>query len=99
MANDQNGGERRAVQRDWVGHSIQLAAIFVGIGVPLMIWANSINSTIAKVEDRIIRQDRDAAEVRSFQMQTTTQMLDINRQLATIVERVSSIRENTSKRR
>ena len=94
----ENNG-RLLVHRDWLGHGIQLGAIFVGLGVPLMVWGVMVNVSLGKIEDRAIRQDRDTAEVRAFQSQVNAQMSEVGKTLATLAERVSAIREGMERKR
>ena len=91
MSDDQNGRERRAVQRDWVGHGIQafaiVAVLFLGIGIPLLLWAGEVNTkmvTGAKDDARLASDIlADRIDNRAFQTEMRTALTSLS---ATISE-------------
>lgn len=86
--------ERRKMQRDWIGHALQLVGFVVVIGVPLLYWGIGTNAALATLGQRVDRQDHDMADFRAFQILETTQMLDLNKQLATIAAQLGDIRDH-----
>ncbi len=100
MANDQNNGERRAVQRDWVGHGLQMAGIIAFIGVPLLIFGNSLNtSSITNAEKTArVAQDvqADRLDNRAFQTEMRTALTSLSGAIAEL--RVQLATDKASKR-
>jgi len=86
-------------QRDWLGHTVQFFGLLAVFGVPVLAWAFVMGSSDAKQELRLDRLDKDVTETRQMQTIVSGQMLEINRQLATIAERVGNIRDEAGKRR
>ena len=91
--------ERRAIQRDWVGHGLQLVAILVVIGGPLAFWGVSMNTTVATLSQRVDRQDHDITEQRQTQTLVTNQLLDVNKQLTRIDTLLGDVREQFKPKR
>ncbi len=80
MISDQNGGERRAVQRNWTEHVWQaagiVAIIFLGIGIPLLLWGGDVNIALKTGADRDIQLKADILadriDNRAFQTEVRT---------------------------
>lgn len=89
--------ERRQIQRDWVGHSVQaigiIAGLTVALGMPLLYWGNSINIAMAGVGIRLDRSERDIMEQRQSQILLTTQLVDVNKLLTKLDTQLGDIRE------
>ena len=103
LANDQNGNERRAPQREWLVHGIQVGAILVTIGltlgVPLLFWANAVNTGMATMVadqkamvSRIDRQERDLSDQRQTQIIFTNQVIEVNKGLTRLDANLDNIR-------
>lgn len=86
--------DRRKMQRDWAGHAVQLLGFVVIIGLPLFYWGVGTNSTLTSLAQRVDRQERDMADFRAYQSTVTTQMLEVNRQLATIAAQIADIHDS-----
>jgi hypothetical protein len=86
-------------QRDWLGHTVQFFGLLAVFGIPVLAWAFVMGSSDAKQELRLDRLDKDVTEARQMQTIVSNQMIDINRQLATIAERVGNIRDEAAGKR
>ncbi len=92
-------GERRAIQRDWLGHGLQLLGIVVVLGLPLMFWGVSISTTVATTVAHVDRQDKDIIDQRQIQTLLTSQLLDVAKQLTRIDTQLSNIRDDQLQKR
>lgn len=84
--------ERRGVQRDWLGHGLQLGGILIVLGLPIMFWGISLNTTVAMLSQQVARQERDTADQKQVQVLITNQMLDVSKQLTRIDTQLEGIR-------
>jgi hypothetical protein len=92
-------GERRAIQRDWLGHGLQLLGIVVVLGLPLIFWGVSISTTVATMVAHVDRQDKDISDQRQVQTILTGQLLDVAKQLTRIDTQLSNIRDDQLQKR
>ena len=76
--------ERRKMQRDWLGHTVQMVGILVVIGIPLLIWGININSTMAALSTRVERSERDINQQQQIQVVVAKQLSDVSNQLTKI---------------
>ncbi len=90
--------ERRGIQRDWLGHTIQLLGVFVVIGVPLLIWGISVNTAVATVSLKVERQDRDITDHNRIQTIVNGQLTDLTKQLTRIDTQLEDILRSQKKR-
>ena len=98
MPSDQNG-ERRAIQRDWLGHGVQLGGMLLIVGIPLLVWGVNMNTTVATMATTVAHHDKDITDVRQVQTLVTGQIIDVNKVLIRIDTQLYGIREtNKSKR-
>lgn len=93
MNDDKIGGERRIIQRDWLGHCLQLAGMLLVVGIPLLIWGININTTIAIMANAIAHHDKDITEMRQIQSLVTNQIIDVNKVLIRIDTQLEGIRD------
>jgi hypothetical protein len=93
----EGGGNGRLV--DDHPHLAQFFGLLGVFGIPVLAWAFVMGSSDAKQELRLDRLDKDVTETRQMQTIVSNQMLEINRQLATIAERVGNIRDEAAGKR
>ncbi len=86
-------------EKHWLSLLLQAIGIVVVIGVPVMIWGVNANSTMSVMTARLDRQDRDTTEYKTNQILMTNQMLELNKQLATISAQVTDIRDTVKTER
>jgi hypothetical protein len=90
-------GGTKLVHRDWYGHFIQgigiVLATTLTLGVPALIWANTMTATVATLRQQVERQDRDITEGRQFQTLITGQQLEINKQLTKIDTQLGDMKD------
>ncbi len=91
--------ERRVIQRDWLGHTIQLFGIFVVLGVPLLIWGISVNTAIATITQKVERHDRDMQDESRVQTIVNTQLTELTRQLTRIDTQLEDILRGGGKKK
>ena len=99
MPGYENGGERRRIQRDWLGHFIQIAVMMGGVGIPLLVWGMNVNTTLATMANTIVHQEKDIADMRQVQTLVTGQVLDVNKSLIRIDTQLEGIREQNKAKR
>ncbi len=100
---DQNG-DRRAVQRDWLGHGIQViaivATILLAIGIPLLNWSGNVNTAISNNTRDNTRLEQaiqaDRLDNRAFQTEMRTALTSLSGALAELRVQIAS--EKGSKR-
>ena len=80
-------------EKPWLGLVLQGIGIVVVIGIPILIWGVNANSTMSVMTARLDRFDRDTTEYKTNQALMTNQMLELNKQLATISTQVSDIKD------
>ncbi len=85
------------IQRDWLGHTIQMFGIFIVIGVPLLIWGISVNTSVATVALKVERQDRDIIDQSRIQTIVNTQLTDLTKQLTRIDTQLEDILKGRKK--
>lgn len=91
--------ERRAMQRDWLGHAVQLVGMLLVIGVPLLVWGVSMNTTVATMALTLSHHDKDIADVKQIQTLATGQIIDVNKVLIRIDTQLEGIREAAKPKR
>ncbi len=83
-----------SVQRDWLGHGLQLLGILVVLGLPLMIWGVSMSTMLATTIAHVERVDKDIAENRQIQTLIASQLLEITKQLTRLDSQWDVMRED-----
>ena len=99
MPGYENGGERRRIQRDWLGHGIQLVVMLGGIGVPLLVWGTNVNTTLATLAGTVAHHEKDISDMRQVQTIVAGQVLDVNKSLVRIDTQLEGIREQNRAKR
>ena len=79
------------VQRDWLGHAIQVAAIVVVIGIPAIVWASATSRDLGTYAARIDGHDREIAAAEARYIRLESQMIQANGQLATVIARIDAV--------
>lgn len=78
---------------DWVGLLLQGLGMVIVIGIPILLWGINTNSTLSVMANRLDRVERDATDVKTYQVNAATQMLELHKQLATISAQVTDVRD------
>ena len=91
--------ERRKIQRDWVGHILQLLVILVLIGIPLSIWGTNLTTTMAILIARVDRSEKDISQQQQIQNLTTGQLIDVNKQLTKIDVLLDTVKNDLKSRK
>lgn len=86
------------VQRDWLGHGLQLLGIAVVLGIPLLIWGTSINTTVATIVAKTERQERDITDQGRIQSLVNTQLNDVANKLTRIDTQLEGMLREPKKR-
>lgn len=79
------------MNRDWLGHALQMLGIFAVMGVPLLVWGISINTSVATIVTRNDRQDRDIADLIRVQTIINDHLNDQTKQLTRIDTQLEDI--------
>ncbi len=86
--------ERRTrVPRDWLGHAIQTVLMLVAIGVPLLMWSNGINMSVATLNEKTARQEKDIIAQTAAQNLVINQLTELTRSMTRIETQLSDFRE------
>ena len=85
--------ERRKLQRDWLGHSIEFGMLLAAIGLPMLYWGSGVNSTTAALNQRVDRLEMDMKDFRVYQVTVTSQLLTISKDVATIAAQVNDLHD------
>ncbi len=76
--------DERKPARDWLGHGMQFGGYLLVIGVPLLIWGSSINASVATLNERSARQEKDISSQTAAQAVVTNQLIELTRTLTRI---------------
>lgn len=86
-------GQSSSTRRDWMAIFLQAIGIIVVIGIPIFIWGVNVNAEMMVTQNRLQQIEHDESVTKTYEDLTTTQMLELNRQLATIAAQVTDIRD------
>lgn len=83
--------ERRAIQRDWMGHAVQLLGVLVLLGLPIAYWGSNINTTVATIDNEVKHHKQDISDQRQIQILLTNQIIETGKQLTRIETQIGAI--------
>lgn len=90
-------GEARQ-SKDWIDHTIQaggiVGALFLGLGLPLLIWGSNTNAIVATLSSRQTRVEADIVDLKAAASSRSDQLSHLNAQLATISAQIGYLRED-----
>ncbi len=91
-------GERRVLQRDWLGHGLQFAGILIILGLPLLYWGSGVNTTLATTIEQAKRNSQDIIDQSRVQIIIGNQIIETGKTLVRIEERMDNLLKQGSQR-
>ena len=91
--------ERRTIQRDWLGHTLQTLVVLAAVGVPFAYWANNMTERVGALTIKGERAERDIIELHQVQALVTNQLTEANKQLTRIDTQLEGIKDGLRPKR